>query len=322
MKSDTTYIEKIYETAQKTELKNWNNATNESKVKYLSNIAKATVDNYIDMYVPGEKSIDAPNMAIDLLPPRMRAILDDGKITLNRIETATNQDRSICASVHESIHFGQYKVAELSNDERNREVNLIRSALCGVGVRKTFGIPTNSRVYIHPPKEPYKSLTDENLRRALYRSSFIERQAHQAELKIAEKLDHDVLEIKNRLNSDLTILRDRYDCHLLTKDELYELIDRSQENIAFNLQPTSYLEASITYDMAALIYAQSISLYKKDPEQHAYNCAALMSLEYKEKMLAQHGFNYSMTMKREEIDEIGDGIDPTDGDSHDTPGDR
>jgi hypothetical protein len=52
------------------------------------------------------------------------------------------------------------------------------------------------------------------------------------------------------------VFKQHYGCEHLTNEEVFELMDCVQSNICNNITPTDPLEASVTYDFAALMYEQ------------------------------------------------------------------
>lgn len=264
-------------------------------------VAKGFIEKYSSEPIYDYKT---PEISIEQISKGMRGTYNNGTIYINQTETAPYRDNSFFTIAHESTHYGQHYLIEKTPVGQDEKIDLMRHIMLGHNPTSTFGIETSGLLYVHAPKNDLVNFGNPELRDAFYRLCIVERMATREEMKMMSFFNADMKAINNRINRAFDTIRSHYNIPKTTDKGVCQLVDDAFLNIAQNRTPRTALEASITYDIAAMLHVQSNKVRAQNL-MHGINhkdiCEEIFDPIHKAEILESHGFEYSMTIPLEDI---------------------
>ena len=236
----------------------WALKSGKEKSDLLQRTAERVIDKYISNYANGQPfKIEPVNVKSELLMGGIAGTAHENSISISMIDMNSSKGSSMSVLAHEAIHVAQYQLARSGFDiSQTRDVALLGKVLETHRYRN-FGIDGMSTAYIKTDNVVgHEDLS--RLRDSLYRSQLIERQAYAVEARVLSRvgLKDAAKEFETFERNALDFLKNRYGCEHFTDQQMYEAIDNAQYCIIERQMPSSYLEASIVYDMQVLIFEQ------------------------------------------------------------------
>ena len=207
------------------------------------------------------------------------------EITLNTILLKCDI-RTVIGSSHEALHSIQDDLCHTIDEydqqsSKYKYLTALNAAINSVDNKKIFDIPIAGPTHIRNPFQTLSPKLDD-LNDAIYKLSITERYVYNTTAKMKSILLNQPIDLTNYKKS-IDIIKKQYNCEDLSDREICQLIDNAHVNIFYDKEPQSFLEASITYDLAALIsYANGHIM--------AIDLLNLTQRDKKHEILAQHNY--------------------------------
>lgn len=280
--------------------KSWNDDWYISKSFAMFDFSNMIASEYLDRHAPDEKysSIGISRLSY-FAGPGNNAAYAASMIFVNPRFADRNTDVMLLLA-HEATHHGQNLLYKTDPKDLTKEEQAHRAFISATiqGHDSTvFGIDTSNRTYVVP--QTWKGSEYEKLATVMYVLSPGEREAREAEIRIQNMFGitsgrgEGTESAKYEIEKSTEILKERYNAHNLTDEELHKLMDNATINVTTGRIPTNPIEASMTYDLAVLTSVTS-PLFKGGAE-------AKLDSKVKAETLTSAGFENVCTIGSEQV---------------------
>ena len=209
---------------------------------------------------------------------------------LDKTRAMLQKEEAVLTTIHEGVHFGQARVMDRLPDMTQTEHWCLNCAN-NEEQRNVFGIATEKSTYIRSQDPDHES---NQLRACHYKLQFVERQAREITIEIGKAVGLNVSQKEEELRWATDKMKALYSCQNMDNKTFYEVIDNAQMKLIRQLPPENSLEASMMYDMAALMHEQELYVHKNALAGmlHRVQSEHFMDPKTKADTLAKAGFNH------------------------------